>query len=166
MKGRMRGHLMIGLSLAAMLLSVITFGFVVRARPDPVMTATDDVVAQINAIGGSLAPGERASIQIPRASRATEVIVLPAYCSEAEVEQSLVHHSSAFRETVFRASQDDRISPAFVWANADEILAICHARFTVALDIRIRVVDLTIARSVTVVKETRSLNPFLSLRLE
>jgi len=121
-----------------------------------------DVVKQANLLGAELPPGGVGVINISQCN-ADELILLPAYCEREELVACLPDHPVPLLNDLLKYSHDDHIAPALVWLAGRRIISVNRANFSIGVNITLKSWKLTGPREIKVIKETASLNGFLSI---
>jgi|GEM_PF-5847172 len=121
--------------------------------------------AQVNFLGETLEPGGVGAIHVAD-NDADELVLLPAYCSYTELQNSFLTKRSSLIDKLFSISRDDRACPALVWLRNERILSINPVNFKVGIHLTPRIWRLQGSREILLRKESKSPNGFLSIRFD
>jgi hypothetical protein len=122
--------------------------------------ASADFAAQLNSIGSALRPGEVGEIAISP-SPATELIVLPAYCTFGDLAPHLRDCPKGVVERLLATSCNNR-TPVLLWIRNCEVLFSYDLRPRIAVNLSIKRWHIQNGAQIKLGKEKQSTNGFLS----
>ncbi len=122
---------------------------------------SSDFTQQVNSIGTTLEPGQIGSIRIA-ASPATELILLPAYCTIDDLTPIFRDCPNGMLERL-AAIQHSKKSPVLLWVESSKVLFTADLKLKIGVNLCAKRWDIRGGKQIQVRKEEQSSNGFLSV---